>query len=405
MKNKIISTELEVLFEGLKNVYRLKIVNKNKANYLNLDWHRLSYMADFHNFKSILFQLFLNRNQVSPINQSLHNYCREIAVNNLFSSSEFVNISKLLDGKKIDYLPYKGHLFLKILFGGRQLRAIGDLDILVMPRNAKKALEIIINDGYNFHDLKAENNLTNTEIIEIVPNTFGMNETTMVKKVNGKNHFIDFHWGFHYSFLPYQIDLEILFENKSTVIVNGVDCVAPSNYANFIMLTIHHGGRECYTSLKYIADLMGFMENLAEKIDWKEMLVELEKMKLKRPALVGFFLLQENFDYELPEIIKSQFSPNKINTKLTEPIIDYWENCYDILSLKGRLKYERILWSIQDEGFSLWKYFYEMYKMYSYPNPIESPRLITFPNNWHFLNFMSKLVTYVYKRGFGKVIR
>jgi hypothetical protein len=91
--------------------------------------------------------------------------------------------------------------------------------------------------------------------------------------------------------------------------------------------------------------------------------------------------------------------------KLTGPIIDYWENCYDILSLNGRLKYERILWSIQDEGFSRWTYIKEMFKMYTIPNPIESKRLVTFPVNYYVLNGISKVITYLWKRGLGKIIR
>lgn len=404
MKNTKILRELDLLFGGLENLFRPINAEYDTEKAQQINWDIVLQLADYHNFKPILFQ-FLNEKKInSPITVALKNYSRDSAVNNLFSSTEFVNISNLLNGKKIDYLPYKGHLFLEKLFNGKQLRAIGDLDILVLPENAKKTLEVLVENGYNFHDAK-EGNFTNDQLIEIVSKTFGMNETTLIKNVNGKYIYIDFHWGFHYSFLPYLIDLEVLFEEKSTVKINDFECISPSDFSNFIMLTIHHAGRECWTSLKYMADLMGFMENLGNKIDWPKMLVELEKMKLKRPALVGFFLLQEYFHYDLPEIIKQSFGKNKIDIKLTEPIIDYWENCYDILSLKGRLKYERILLSIQDEGFSLWKYFYEMYKMYSYPNPLESPRLVTFPPNYYFLNAISKVITYLYKRGFGKVIR
>ena len=404
MTYPVISKELGLLIKALNLVFNKKKTELTFKKDLKIDWQKAIYLAEFHNFKPILYH-FLNENKIDGTKfKELQKYSLELAVNNLFSSAEFVHISKLLNGKNQNYLPYKGHLFLEKLFSGKQLRAIGDLDLLVLPQNAKETLRILVEYGYNFHDAKT-GVFTNEQLIEIVPVTFGMNETTLVKNLNGKNLFIDFHWGFHYSFLPYQIDLEALFENKSTVNINGIECTSPSDFANFIMLTIHHAGRECWISLKYIADLMGFMENLGDQIDWKEMLFELEKMKLKRPALVGFFLLQEYFDYELPEIIKQSFDKNDINLKLTEPIIDYWENCYDILSLKGRLKYERILWSIQDEGFSRWKYLKEMFKMYSIPNPIESPRLVTFPEKYYFLNAASKVVTYLYKRGFGKVIR
>jgi hypothetical protein len=405
MKGEIISQELKLLFKALQYVIGNKNTYEHLTNQSKIKWKKIAYLSDFHNFNPILFHYFEANTRQTPIANRLKEYTRELSIHNLFSSKEFVSVSNLLKNNNIDYLPYKGHLFLEKLYKSKQLRSIGDLDILVLTQKTSETLKILIDDGYNFCDLSTEIKFEKNALFDTllkIPNT---NEISLTKKINGKNHFIDFHWGFHYSFLPYKVNLELLFEHKSTVIINGHECVAPSDFSNFIMLIIHHGGRECWTNLKYIADLMAFMVNFEDKMDWKKIILELENMKLKRPALVGLFLLQEYFEYKIPKVLSVVFEKEKINKNLTLPIVDYWENCYDILTLKGRLKYERILWSIQDEGFSLPKYFYEMYKMYSYPNPIESKRLFTFPEKWYFFNAISKLITYIYKRGFGKIKR
>ncbi|MES2794766.1 MAG: nucleotidyltransferase family protein [Bacteroidota bacterium] len=402
MYSTSISTELNVLIDASK-ISLISFKSGEKFNKIN--WEKLIQLADYHSFKPILYENIAALNPTRSVADELQKFSRDLAVSNLISSTEFVRVSNLLSGNEIKFLPYKGHLFLEILFRGKQLRSIGDLDILVLPVDAEKALSILVNNGYYFKNLSSEIKLSNNELIETLPNTFGMNETTLIKKINWKSHFIDFHWGFHYSFLPYQIDLTKLFEDKSTFKINGVECIGPSDFALFIMLVIHHGGRDCWTSLKYMADLLAFMETKGDKIDWPAMILTMTEMKLKRPMLMGFLLLKHYFEYPIPIEIESEFAKNNINEKLALPIVDYWENCYDILSFRGRLKYEKILWSIQDEGFSLVKYFKELFKMYSIPNPIESPRLVTFPKNYYALNAFSKIITYLYKRGFGKVVR
>jgi hypothetical protein len=404
--NKIkFSEELALLINCLNSVFRsrndISIINVN----YEFSWERVSYLSEYHNFKPILHYGVMCGLLPDNFSKDLQEYSRSMVTSNLFSSTEFVRISKLLGKNKIKFFPYKGFVFLQNFYKGKQIRAIGDLDIVVAQENVAKALEILNKDGYVFRNQKSKIKYTNSALIELLPQIIGMNETTLEKTINGKRHFIDFHWGFHYSFLPYQIKIDMFFENLTKITINGVECDAPSDTTNFLLMVIHHGGRECWTNLKCMADLMGCMENFGDKIDWERILVELEEMKLKRPALAGFFLLQEYFDYELPEIIRKSFEINSITIKLTVPIIEYWENGYNILSFKGRLKYEKLFISLQDEGFSALKYFYGMYKMYSYPNPIESPRLITFPKNWYFFNATSKIVTYIYKRGFGKIIR
>lgn len=385
-----------ILIKSNKNLFHVDYPS-------SINWNKIFELASYHGLRPILFESFKNIN--IPISAKLESYARENIVSNMVSGNEFVRIMRLCTENNINIIPYKGHSFLASIYKHKQLREIGDLDFLFHKTDAKKGLELLVNDGYviNSND---EFSLNEKNInINDVFKAYGAYEATLAKSVNGKLTMIDYHWGFHYSFLPYKINLEYLFENKSTINVNNTDCSAPSNEALFIMLIIHHGGRDVWMKLKFMVDLLAFMETKGALINWEKMVALMNQFKLKRPMLVGFFLLKQYFEYAIPQEIEAQFDKENINEKLVLPIIDYWENCYNILSIKGRLKYESILLSIQDEGFSKITYFKELFKMYSIPNPIESKRLITFPDNYYFLNAASKIITYIYKRGFGKVVR
>jgi Uncharacterised nucleotidyltransferase len=401
----LLSEEIQLLIESARVCLLVKADNNIEIDKVKskVNWNKLFDLAGYHSFRPIAYEATKNIN--IPIRNKLFKHTRDVAISNLVSSHEFVRVDTLCKKNNLNFIPYKGHVLLASIYQNKPLREIGDLDFLFHPKNAKDSLELLLKDGYvlnpNDEFSLTEKNISINEVFK----AYGAYEATLAKSINGKPAMIDFHWGLHYSFLPYKINIDSLFENKTTIKVNNVDCVAPSEEAMFIMLIIHHGGRDTWMKLKFMADLLAFMEVKGNKIDWVKMLASMTEMKLKRPMLVGFFLLQKYFDYEIPVVIQAEFVKEKIDVKLTEPIIDYWENCYDILSLKGRLKYERILWSIQDEGFSRWTYIKEMFKMYKIPNPIESKRLVTFPVNYYVLNGISKVITYLWKRGLGKIIR
>ncbi len=404
-----INSKLQILINAINfSIIKSKdTFNKTsiKLENFNINWNEQMVLGIKH---SITPQLayFFNKNLIDSISKvSIEASHRTIGLTNMATSVDFIQLNKLFLDNNIQFINYKGHLFLNKYYSNIQSREVGDLDILVAPKDVKKALKLLINFGYQFDNFIEEKQFKNEELINTIPNIFGMNEITLVKYKKNDSIYIDFHWGFHYSFLPYKINLNAFFENTNYIIVNGQKCISPSEESNFIMLLIHHGARDVWYKLKYLADLLAFMEASGSIIDWEKMLITVTEMKLKRPMLMGFFLLKTYFNYSIPNIIEDEFEKENINYKLTLPIVDYWENCYNILSLKGRLKYERILISIQDKGFSKRKYLKEIIKMYSRPNPIESKRLITFTEKYYILNAASKIITYLYKRGFGKIIR
>lgn len=405
MNQNKIKKETQFLIDSIN--FSIKIEGYNRAKIpildanVNQNWAQLTNLASKHGIVPLYGNYTRQNFPESTFSHNINLALRTISLTNLATSVDFVQMNKLLIENNINFINYKGHLFLNKYYSSIQSREVGDLDIIVAPQDVKKALKLLLNFGYKFDGL----NNNSDYLIEIIPSIFGMNEITLVKYKKNDSIYIDFHWGFHYSFLPYKINLELFFQNTTFFIVNGQKCITPSEESNFIMLLIHHGGRDVWYKLKYLADLMAFMETSGEQIDWQKMIAIVSKMQLKRPMLMGFFLLKTYFNYPIPKVIEDEFNTENITYNLTLPIVEYWENCYNILTLKGRLKYERILISIQDKGFSKRKYVKEIVKMYSRPNTIESKRLITFPEKYYLLNASSKIITYLYKRGFGRIIR
>ncbi len=91
------------------------------------------------------------------------------------TNQELERLLRLLIEQGIQVLPYKGVLFIAELYKNKQLRETHDLDLLVHPKDAKKALEILLEDGYVF-DIKNSGQYTQQQIINSVLDNQGFME-------------------------------------------------------------------------------------------------------------------------------------------------------------------------------------------------------------------------------------
>lgn len=294
----------------------------------------------------------------------------------------------------IRVIPYKGILFSNTIFDNKVIRESGDMDLLVYPEDARKALEYFFSNDYEFDLFNDEFKFSDQdEIITSILASKGKYEQAFNK--NGLH--IDLHWGLNYGFMPYKVDYLSFFENI-TEKSNQVLPVIPSVETMFWMIILHHGGKEIWVKQKHLIDLMAFLRKYSEELDWEKQINLSKEYKLYKILITGFYLIKKLYDFPVPEIIEKHF--HIINLNQIDRILDY--HCYskNWNTLFARLRYEKVLINNQDEGFSLRNYIYEIYKEYSIPNPLEHGRFISFPEKYRFLNFISKIITYGIKKMF-----
>jgi hypothetical protein len=340
-------------------------------------------------------------NEQNTSNSAFLDIKKQVGLSNLMTKVEAKRVLTLLNSKGIDVLPYKGHVFISILYNQKPLRLTSDLDLLFDSTTRAQGMAALLEDGYEI----SGDNILKDNNFQTIFNAIGMNEIPLQKPFHNQYHTIDFHWDFAFNFLPYNLPFSNFFEGRKSFEIDGQQYLGPSDQAILYMIAIHHGGRDAWTSLKLVVDVHAYMAKFGTSINWESCFEKLAEMKLLRATLTGLFLAHKYLDTKVPKVVLEAFEKHAINETLTKPILNYWQNGYNILSAKGRFNYEKILISIQDPGFSVWKYYYKMFQTYGIPNPIETPRLITFPQNWYTMNALSKLVTYLYKRAFGKIIR
>lgn len=300
-----------------------------------------------------------------------------LSVVHLGNKLEIEKIKKTFDAKNIEYRFLKGVLFTDNLYD-ELVRSGTDMDLYVKKTQLEPVIDILKDlrytfTGYtNFEERKRE--------VLATPVESGQYEVALQ---NHPKH-IDLHWGICYSFLPYQFPDDFFFslEDQKELI--------------FWSILSHHGGKESWVRMKNIMDFGQFMIKFGHEMDWEKMLFETEKIKITRQLLNGFYILQKYLEIKLPEHLTKVFKT--IDHSCEADLINFWNKGLYWDKPVSRWRYEKILMKSQAPNFSKTTYFYNFYKAYTIPNPFESKRLINFPKGFYFLNFLSKLTSYLIER-------
>jgi Uncharacterised nucleotidyltransferase len=402
----MITPELQILIETCKIVLLghsdeqlRKLLQKTTIN-----WPKLQQMAAYHGLRTLLYVA------LKPLDKTLiptffadylKSFSAAQSINNVLNTVEMERLLLMFEHNQVTALPYKGAILTKELYQNNQLREWGDIDIYVPKHHAKQALLLLMNEGYvfDFKDKTIENTASETWIDKVL-SVYGWNEVSLTKITQNHAFQIDFHWHIHSKLYPYQLNESQLFDNTKRVILHSKTTIAPSLAHIFLMMLVHHGGRESWLRLKHLCDLALFLKNNDDEQFWNEIRHIAQQAKLSKTLRLGFFCLQTFFEYPLPQAVAGELKKDKFS-ELVQPMIDGWVQSKSFwYDLKTQIIYYRLMTKHQDEGFSRWNYWKEYLKFYAVPNPIEEPRLITFGEKRVILNFLSKLMTYLWRKGF-----
>jgi hypothetical protein len=392
----------------LKNKYPEILTEIVKASFLekedgrilellksNKDRERLHQQIVFHGLRPAAFYAFKKfgvTQEDFPYTDSYQEFTTRQAFQQLGYSHLIKSIFNDFKDLEIRAMPYKGVLFSNLIYDNKVLRESGDMDLLVYPDDARKALNYFIENEYEFEFFNRKfDNSRDLDTVDLILNSKGKNEFSFHK--NGLH--IDLHWGLTYGFKPYKVDYFSFFDDLET---DSSLPVIPAVQTIFWMIVLHHGGKEFWVKQRHLIDLMAFLNKYSAEMDWEKQIRLAKEFKLFKSMITGFYLINKMYDFRVPNLIQEHF--NIISSNQIAKILDFHSYSKKWNTLFARIRYENVLISNQDEGFSVRKYVYEIYKEYSMPNPLEHGRFITFPEKYRFLNFISKIITYGIKKMF-----
>ena len=158
------------------------------------------------------------------------------------------------------------------------------------------------------------------------------------------------------------------------------------------MLLNHHGGRGCWLRLKDMCDFIAFRKGYSQ-FTTSQMLEIAQKMEMVNIFKQGIYLS----DTFLSDTLIKDISESP---KESKEIFTFWNRAehYGLDNLRARISYEKIYRSLQDKNWGWFKSIRLYANHISIPNPIESKRLMVFPERFIFLNLFTKLLSGIWRR-------
>ena len=199
---------------------------------------------------------------------------------------------------------------------------------------------------------------------------------------------IDFHWHIKEDAHDFKVNYSEFFIKKNEPKIESESKNSISQKTIFVMLLVHHGGRECWTRLKHFCDLIVFLKTTS--LNKQELQQITKEIEMERFFDIGLELYQNEF-------LKDS-AANRDSKTVKKEIVNYWEITEIWLRLDLRMRFTFIYLKLLDRKMSFLNYISKNYRYFSTPNLIENPRLITFPVHYPFLNFASKVVTFVWEK-------
>lgn len=216
----------------------------------------------------------------------------------------FREVMKAFNEAEIDIIALKGIYLSEKLYGDIGLRQFSDIDLLVKEEDGEKCIAILEQSGYHPSGYKvAEFVRKNTETLHFPP---------MIK--DGIS--IEIHTKLHKKRETYEMDIKSVWDNASSITLNGAKVLVPDLYDQLIHLCLHldkhfRGGHVQFTCFN---DISNFVEINRSIIDWNLLIEKCKSCKCESIVFGYLLLVQQYMNVLLPENITEKYSSSLTNT-------------------------------------------------------------------------------------------
>jgi hypothetical protein len=221
-----------------------------------INWEQLLDMADFHgiitlvahnlntsNFRDFIPEAYFDR---------LNRVYNSTLYKNVLLSNELTNVLAAFNKHGIDTIALKGTVLAEIIYKNPALRAIGDIDILVHPRDIPQSRSLLNRLGYqqmpasphwehHFHEVPYYKQATYLILLEL-------------------------HWDLEDRRLV-TIPEEEIWRRSQLFELNGIPTMVLSPEDNLLFLSTHLS-KQTDTLLKFLGDIAELLKKYQDTLDW-----------------------------------------------------------------------------------------------------------------------------------------
>ena len=229
----------------------------------------------------------------------------------------------LLQEHNIPVMILKGAPLLLNTYKDLGARYLGDVDILIHPSHAQKAVMLLLAHGWS--DIKGWRH----------PNpTFGSHEKETARELtlvgkgtafsNQKDHEIDLHWKLFYDHFhlfkknnEHPMSYAALLKNAEPLMIKNLSCTTPCPEDALIHIIVHGAVHNAHRTIRWVTDTSSIIKT--SNINWTRLIEHTTTFGFEIEVTVAFSYLVKNFNLPIPksfqdELSKLTFSKKDLDT-------------------------------------------------------------------------------------------
>lgn len=210
---------------------------------------------------------------------------------NLYLTGTLRAILRAFEARGIAALPYKGPALAMRLYGNIALRQFGDLDILVRPRDARPAIELLLGQGYR----------------PLNPGGITTALLSQFRKVCELWHpesqvCVELHWSLTSWTFYFPLDLASIWTRLDTISVAD-EPVRTMGIEDTLLMLCVHGAKHQWGRLGWLCDVAALLRKFPD-LDWSGLFTLADQLGGIRMLLLGLHLVQAVLRAPLPEAVE-----------------------------------------------------------------------------------------------------
>lgn len=268
------------------------------ADAAGLDWERVADLAEVHGVTPLLRDGLdeLPEDPVpAPVRAQVAERARSTATRNLQLVNELHGVLDALGEADVRALPFKGPVLAAFAYGDLSRRSYMDLDLLVHPEDARRAVDRLEALGYEWAEGTPRRDdavLLGGPVTLPIVNEYGLRRAGVDLEVRT---------GVGEPQVPFAVEFEQLWERRQHVAVGGRELPALAPEDRLLVLA-YHGTKHRWHLLKWACDFEAALA--ATDPDWPALLARARRRNLERRLLLGVALVEALFDPSVPAVVR-----------------------------------------------------------------------------------------------------
>ena len=270
-------------------------LNKGEVDLQEADWEQIFDMASAHDLCGVVYAVVNERNVCED--KEILNKLKSIFISTVrYSTLQEITLNSLveiLNKNKIRHILFKGAI-LRDYYPDKELRTMGDVDIVIDEKNQKLVHEILVKNGFEFDELashkKIRNYIKDNICFEIHSQIIEKNIFEDIDYVNYFNN------AFDNAFLIKNYSYEFRYE------------------FHFLYIMVHMAKHFKFSGcgVRMLLDVVVFVKALSDVLKWDVIEEELGILGLEKFSANIFKLCEKWFGVDIP-ILDCRIEESKID--------------------------------------------------------------------------------------------